>query len=95
MRFCVECNALTDDSGKSVESSDPDRIRHLFLDAEDASAAIVAAARSEQADIPKRIHHVDEVQAIATVRSGKRAMMLHAFPEEEAAWRFRGQGSGT
>lgn len=87
MRFCVECNALTDDSGKSVGPSDPNRIRRLFIDADDASAAIVAAARSEKTDIPKRIHHVDEVQAIATVRAGKRAMMLHAFPEEEAAWR--------
>lgn len=87
MRFCIECSRLTDEEGKGVPVSDPNRVSHSFVDAESAAEAISACAL-ELGNELGRIHRVGEIQAAATVRNGKSAMTLHAFPEEEAVWRI-------
>lgn len=87
MRFCVERNLLTDDSGKAVPLAHPHRVSRVFVDASDAAEAILSLAREDGGEIVQRIHKIADRQAMATLRQGFRAIMMHAYPEEEAEWR--------
>lgn len=93
MRFCVECNLLTDDAGRGVPLSSPGRVTFRTIEALDAADAIRAVVRDDDASIVDRVHQMDEFQALATVSRGKRAMMLHAYPEAEAEWRQKMAGT--
>lgn len=90
MRFCVEQNLLTDDDGKAVPLTVPHRVTYTFVEAADAADAILTVARGERGEIVQRVHKIADLQAMATLRQGLRAIMLHAYPEEEAEWRSGG-----
>ncbi len=92
MRFCVECNALTDDNGRAVSLADPSRLSRRFVEAPSAADAILSVVAGADSVVLGRIHHVADIQALATIRRGRSAMTLHAFPEEEAEWRAQGNG---
>ncbi len=89
MLFCIECNALTDERGKAVSLGAPSRISYRVVEAPTAADAIDAMIRSENVELLGRMHRVGDIQALATVRRGRSAMTLHAYPEEETAWRLQ------
>lgn len=93
MLFCIECSLLTDAEGRGVPLNSPGRVTFRSAEAADAASAIRAAALEDGAEIVDRVHQIDELQALATVSRGKRAMMLHAYPEAEASWRQKMAGA--
>ena len=94
MRFCVESSLLTDDSGRAVPLEDARRLRYTLVEASDAEEAIRAVVGHDGIEID-RVSRVADVQAMATVRRGRSAMMMHAFPEEEVDWRAPGARDGA
>lgn len=87
MRFCVERNLLTDSTGKAIPLKHPNRVSYVFVEATNAAEAILSLARQEGGEVVQRVHRIADLQAMATFRYGMRAVMMHAFPEEEAEWR--------
>ena len=89
MRFCVESNLLTDDAGRAVTMADERRLRYTLTEADNATDAIRAVVGHDGIEVD-RVSRVGETQAMATVRRGRSAMMMHAFPEDEVDWRAPG-----
>lgn len=89
MTFCIECNALTDDNGRAVPFGDTSRTTYNFVDAATAADAILSLVGDVGVEVMGRLHRVGSIQALATVRRGRSAMTLHAYPEEETEWRTR------
>ncbi|HEX8408001.1 MAG TPA: hypothetical protein VF883_03995 [Thermoanaerobaculia bacterium] len=84
MRFYVERNILTDDTGKVVPADDPTRISYTIIDGVDGETAVRAAAADADTEILFDVYRMSPEQAMATVRQGRRVLTIHAFPEEEA-----------
>jgi hypothetical protein len=89
MRFCVESNLMTDDGGRAIANDDERRLRYTMTEAANAAEAIRAVVGNDGIEVD-RVSHVGETQAMATVRRGRSAMMMHAYPEEEIDWRAPG-----
>lgn len=87
MRFCVECTLLTDDTGSAVPPAHQGRVTYHVVDADTAAEAVRAVMSVCGDELIGRIEQVDDRQALATVRHGKSATMIHAYPEEEKVWR--------
>ncbi len=89
MRFCVERNLLTDESGMVVSPADPDRFAYSYMDASDVDDAIQMTATGEGAELLAAVFRMSPDQGMTTARRGRTVMTLHAFPEEEAEERLR------
>lgn len=82
---------LTDEKGLAVAGDHPRRLEYTLVAAGSAEEAI-RSLLGEDVEID-RMSRVGTVQAMATVRRGRSAMMLHAFPEGELDWRAPGARS--